>query len=319
MFLSVALWCECGSCVLRGVSECLEEGLERVFAWDQGILIQRERSFSGDRFNLKTPHASLCNGALGHLPIERPACLMRCQASQGTSLLGQRAQFDDCSVSNDGLIQNAPRAGVCSPLLDPDGSFDFEADARVCLDAIDLLALPGSVEVQSTYVRVVAVGEWNDVSFATNGETDPTDLRSAKQCGNLPTIGDLSVFSEHGSIIPVASEACRRQIFRRIVEPMNYEDMDARDLVLRDLLARDRTVLANERTLLAYLRTAIALLAAGGTLLKIFQGNMLIEAAGVLLLASGIVVAILGIWRFRLIARQLNRICRPERQDTTRR
>ena len=39
-------------------------------------------------------------------------------------------------------------------------------------------------------------------------------------------------------------------------------------LILRDVLAIDRTRLANERTLLAWLRTALMLLISGVTLIK---------------------------------------------------
>ena len=45
---------------------------------------------------------------------------------------------------------------------------------------------------------------------------------------------------------------------------MPYSRFRREEMILRDLLARERTVLANERTLLAYVRTAIGLMAAGG-------------------------------------------------------
>lgn len=89
---------------------------------------------------------------------------------------------------------------------------------------------------------------------------------------------------------------------------MDYEQIDPQHMILRDHLARDRTVLANERTLLAYVRTAIAVLAAGATLLKIFWGNTLIEVLGSFLLAVGVTTITVGIWRFRVIARRLSRI-----------
>jgi putative membrane protein len=89
---------------------------------------------------------------------------------------------------------------------------------------------------------------------------------------------------------------------------MDYRETDPNRMILRDHLARDRTVLANERTLLAYVRTAIALLAAGGTLLKVFWGNTAIAVVGGFLLALGVMAAGLGIWRFRVIARRLRRL-----------
>ena len=47
---------------------------------------------------------------------------------------------------------------------------------------------------------------------------------------------------------------------------MPYSKINPSDMILRDHLAYDRTVLANERTFLSYMRTSIALFAAGGTL-----------------------------------------------------
>jgi len=44
-------------------------------------------------------------------------------------------------------------------------------------------------------------------------------------------------------------------------------------LILRDVLAIDRTRLANERTLLAWLRTGLMLLVSGVTLIKLFEGQ----------------------------------------------
>lgn len=47
----------------------------------------------------------------------------------------------------------------------------------------------------------------------------------------------------------------------------NYDDM-----ILRDYLAVDRTLLANERTYLSYLRTSVSFIVAGLTLLKAIGG-----------------------------------------------
>ena len=50
-----------------------------------------------------------------------------------------------------------------------------------------------------------------------------------------------------------------------------YERFDSDDLILRDELAIDRTLLANERTLLAYLRSGVALLIAGVSIIHFSQ------------------------------------------------
>jgi len=90
--------------------------------------------------------------------------------------------------------------------------------------------------------------------------------------------------------------------------PMDYREIDPGRMILRDHLARDRTVLANERTLLAYVRTAIALLAAGGTLVKFFWSSVPIRILAVLLLVLGAAVVAFGGWRFRAISRRLRRL-----------
>ena len=86
---------------------------------------------------------------------------------------------------------------------------------------------------------------------------------------------------------------------------MPYSKINPDNMILRDHLAYDRTVLANERTLLSYLRTAIALLAAGTTLVKIFPEEPAMVKLGSVLLAIGCVAAAIGIWRFVAVTRKL--------------
>ena len=86
---------------------------------------------------------------------------------------------------------------------------------------------------------------------------------------------------------------------------MPYSKINPDDMILRDHLAYDRTVLANERTLLSYLRTAIALLAAGATLVKIFPEEEAMVKLGAVLLAIGGVAAVIGVWRFVAMTKRL--------------
>lgn len=79
---------------------------------------------------------------------------------------------------------------------------------------------------------------------------------------------------------------------------MPYARFDPDQMILRDHLAYDRTVLANERTLLSYLRTSFALFAAGGTLIKVFSDEQGLVDFGIILLAVGLVVVVVGIIRF---------------------
>ena len=85
--------------------------------------------------------------------------------------------------------------------------------------------------------------------------------------------------------------------------PHKYDDCE--ELILRDHLAMDRTVLANERTLLAYIRTTLALLAAGASFLQFFTLPWL-EVAGYLLIVSGLVLVSIGFRRFLSFRRNLN-------------
>ncbi|VGO22344.1 YidH family protein [Pontiella sulfatireligans] len=86
---------------------------------------------------------------------------------------------------------------------------------------------------------------------------------------------------------------------------MPYSKINPNDMILRDHLAYDRTVLANERTLLSYARTAIALSAAGGTLVKIFPNEQALVILGFILLSLGGAVALAGTWRFGAVRKRL--------------
>lgn len=86
---------------------------------------------------------------------------------------------------------------------------------------------------------------------------------------------------------------------------MPYSKINPSDMILRDHLAYDRTVLANERTLLSYLRTAIALLAAGGTLIKLFPDESSMVGLGFALLALGALAAVVGVWRTIRVTKRL--------------
>ena len=76
----------------------------------------------------------------------------------------------------------------------------------------------------------------------------------------------------------------------------NYRSFQ-KDMILRDYLALDRTVLANERTLLAYLRTAIGLLAGGFGLVQLLD-----TAAAVVIGWSLMIIApfflVVGVYRY---------------------
>lgn len=89
---------------------------------------------------------------------------------------------------------------------------------------------------------------------------------------------------------------------------MPYSKINPNDMILRDHLAYDRTILANETTLLAYLRTAMALLAAGATLFRLFPDDMYFQVLGMVMFLFGIIVAVIGAFRFSTITKRLKKL-----------
>jgi putative membrane protein len=76
-----------------------------------------------------------------------------------------------------------------------------------------------------------------------------------------------------------------------------YEQFKREEMILRDWLALDRTVLANKRTFLAYGRTAMALFALGIAFVRLIHHEFF-EISGFVLMALGIVVFIIGTREF---------------------
>ena len=92
-----------------------------------------------------------------------------------------------------------------------------------------------------------------------------------------------------------------------------YAQFRPEDLIVRDLLALDRTTLANERTFLSYVRTALGLAAAGGVLIKLAPGNSLMLILGFLLLPISIATLAHGYKRFLRTRKALLSLNEPPR------
>jgi len=84
-----------------------------------------------------------------------------------------------------------------------------------------------------------------------------------------------------------------------------YSRFNADQLILRDELAIDRTLLANERTLLAYLRSGVALIIAGATMIHFSEAGWFV-AAGIASIPGGILVGAIGISRFRRMSHAIS-------------
>ncbi len=94
---------------------------------------------------------------------------------------------------------------------------------------------------------------------------------------------------------------------------MDYTKFDPDELILRDHLALDRTILANERTLLAYLRTALFLVVSGVSLVKLFPDSAALVGLGYAAIVTAIMVGALGVWRFRVMHKRIEAARRPKK------
>jgi putative membrane protein len=93
-----------------------------------------------------------------------------------------------------------------------------------------------------------------------------------------------------------------------------YDRFQKSDLILRDELAIDRTILANERTLMAYLRSGAALLIAGGSIIH-FSNQGWFFAVGIVCLPGGLVTALVGVLRYRKMHKSIS-VVRKELAST---
>ncbi|TLU82151.1 MAG: DUF202 domain-containing protein [Chlorobium sp.] len=86
-----------------------------------------------------------------------------------------------------------------------------------------------------------------------------------------------------------------------------YRKFENTELILRDELAIDRTILANERTLLAYLRSAVSLVIAGVSMMHFSQQSWF-TVVGAACIPLGIVTGIFGVMRYFKINRSITTV-----------
>lgn len=86
-----------------------------------------------------------------------------------------------------------------------------------------------------------------------------------------------------------------------------YEQFNKEELILRDLLATDRTELTNETTFLSYVRTTFALFLAGLSVLNFFKSELGLYGGIFLIICSCIILAV-GYSRYRSVQKRLSKI-----------
>jgi putative membrane protein len=82
---------------------------------------------------------------------------------------------------------------------------------------------------------------------------------------------------------------------------------DREEMILRDYLAVDRTILANENSFMSYIRTALTLIAVGVSLIKFFD-NPIMAVLGWVFVSVGGWLAAYGLNRYRRVDNVLHRI-----------
>jgi len=99
-----------------------------------------------------------------------------------------------------------------------------------------------------------------------------------------------------------------KRIFKNTFDPsddVSYQNYLIEELILRDHLAVDRTMLQNENTFLAYIRTSLTVLVVGVTLLHIFN-DAFSRVAGISLILLGIFLFIFGYHRAIRVQKKIN-------------
>jgi putative membrane protein len=86
-----------------------------------------------------------------------------------------------------------------------------------------------------------------------------------------------------------------------------YARFEQSELILRDELAIDRTLLANERTLLAYLRSAAALVIAGLSMIH-FSSENWFRVIGFICIPAAVLVSLIGLLRYRKMSKTISMV-----------
>ena len=93
------------------------------------------------------------------------------------------------------------------------------------------------------------------------------------------------------------------------IEAGIYGRFNVSEMILRDHLAADRTLLANQTTFLAYIRTALTFFVAGITFIRFFDVSA-IEIVGWAFIPASVLTFWLGLFRYRRLRTDLEKLRR---------
>ena len=100
------------------------------------------------------------------------------------------------------------------------------------------------------------------------------------------------------------------------INPEVFKDFLAKQLILRDYLAIERTILTNEATYLAYIRTSLTVIVVGVTLFKISVDNIVFQYIGIILALAGLLIFIIGSSKAVQMRNKINKFLQKEELDS---
>lgn len=98
------------------------------------------------------------------------------------------------------------------------------------------------------------------------------------------------------------------------LDPTVYHEFLAKQLILRDYLAIERTSLTNQSTFLAYIRTSLTMMVVGITLYKLSVGNMTFQKIGVILTIVGFLIIVVGSLRTIQMRNRINKFLEKRKE-----
>ena len=96
-----------------------------------------------------------------------------------------------------------------------------------------------------------------------------------------------------------------------------YQEFLVKQLILRDYLSIERTILANESTFLAYIRTSLTISVVGVTLFQLSQSNEAFQYIGIVLALSGVYIFLAGSVRTVIMRKKINKFLEKRQEVET--
>lgn len=99
------------------------------------------------------------------------------------------------------------------------------------------------------------------------------------------------------------------------VDKKFYQEFIAKQLILRDYLAIERTILTNEATFLGYIRTSLTIAVVGVSLLNLYPENQTLQYVGLLLSLVAFFIFVIGSVRSIRMSKKINKFL-EDRKET---